>query len=413
MNILLCCPFDLSRPGGVTTVVETLTQRLRASGDRIVLLKPTHGVRVTRSTVDGVTRYDVPMRGYVAGHPWRSLAAAAAFLPLTCWRLARILRRERIAIVNAHYFVDAWLYFVALRALLPFRLVLSVHGSDVQGAEGVRNRRLIERSAPLLDGLVFCSDSFRRQSFAPRSPVERVSRVIWNGTTCDIGAADEERRHAICCIAHLNEEKGPDVLLAAFHLLAADFPELVLHFVGDGPMRAALAARTDALHLSDRVYFHGRLAPAEAIAMLRRAQVACLPSRREAFGLAVIEAMATRTPVVATRAGGIVEIIRDGVDGLLVAPEQPDALAAALRRVLTDAPLRGALAAEGERRVAAHFTASRFIDEYRALFAELAARQATHPTAAGGAAQSPAGGAKDPRSSTLVTRQGELPAKTA
>jgi glycosyltransferase involved in cell wall biosynthesis len=89
--------------------------------------------------------------------------------------------------------------------------------------------------------------------------------------------------------------------------------------------------------------------------------------------MVLVEAMSLRVPVVATTAGGIPEVLRHGVDGLLVPPDDPEQLAQALRKILEDAPLRARLTESAWGRAHSHFTAARFAEQYRALFAELLA----------------------------------------
>lgn len=108
------------------------------------------------------------------------------------------------------------------------------------------------------------------------------------------------------------------------------------------------------LGLGDAVRFLGERE--EVPEILRASDVALLPSWEEPFGRVVVEAMAMGVPVVATAIGGPAEIIRDGVDGVLVAPRQPEALAAAITRLLDDEPRRRAIGAASQRAVLARFS---------------------------------------------------------
>jgi glycosyltransferase involved in cell wall biosynthesis len=144
--------------------------------------------------------------------------------------------------------------------------------------------------------------------------------------------------------------KGLDVLLAAVARLAPDVPGLVLSVIGperDEPWVNGLIVEHG---LQATVSLEGRLPREQVAAHLWHSDVFVLPSRREAFGVAVLEAMAAGLPVVATEVGGIPEIVQFGRDGVLVPPEDSAALAAALGLVLSDPARREALATEGVRR---------------------------------------------------------------
>lgn len=135
---------------------------------------------------------------------------------------------------------------------------------------------------------------------------------------------------------------------------AASVPGLRLELVGDGPQRADVVAAVASAGSGDRVRFHGFLD--DPVPALRDADLLVLPSAAEACPMALLQAMALGLPVVASRAGGIPEVVRDGVDGLLVDTGDDDQLAAALRRLTEDPALRRRLGASARARVAERFT---------------------------------------------------------
>jgi glycosyltransferase involved in cell wall biosynthesis len=121
-------------------------------------------------------------------------------------------------------------------------------------------------------------------------------------------------------------------------------PEAYLSIVGDGPERVALEQLRDTLGLQDRVRFLGPLPRADALGLMRAADIVILSSAWENFPHGVVEALAVGTPVVATRVGGVPEVVVDGQNGLLVEPGDAAGFGAALRRLLDDEPLRLRLA---------------------------------------------------------------------
>lgn len=163
-----------------------------------------------------------------------------------------------------------------------------------------------------------------------------------------------ETARVVACVGGIQRRKGQLDLVEAAALLAADFPGLVLVLAGaagDAEYLAALQARIAALGLGDRFRFIGFEPEIRDLLAISTALVH--PSHSEGLGLAILEAMAVGLPVVATRCGGPEEVVEDGVSGLLVPPQDPPALAAALRRVLEDPSAARRLGAAAAARVRA------------------------------------------------------------
>jgi glycosyltransferase involved in cell wall biosynthesis len=186
----------------------------------------------------------------------------------------------------------------------------------------------------------------------------------------------------VVCVGRLRAVKGQGVLLGACRLLAARGIAVECHLVGDGPDRAALEERVRASGLDGRVRFHGWRTPAEVAVLLRAADVAAAPSvpspdgQLEGTPVAIMEAMATGLPVVASRLTGIPELVDDGVTGLLTHPGDPVALASALERLWRDPTERARLGEAGRLRVEQEF-------ELSASAAALASRFRASSEAAG------------------------------
>jgi alpha-1,3-rhamnosyl/mannosyltransferase len=126
-----------------------------------------------------------------------------------------------------------------------------------------------------------------------------------------------------------------------------ELAELNLVFAGEGFERERLASRARELGVDSRVRFLGSVDRARLAGLLRGARAFAFPSRGEPFGIALLEAMAAGVPAVATNAGGVTEFARDGVNALLVDPEDGRGLARAIARVVDDSPLRERLIAGG------------------------------------------------------------------
>jgi glycosyltransferase involved in cell wall biosynthesis len=168
-------------------------------------------------------------------------------------------------------------------------------------------------------------------------------------------------------IGRMEQQKGFDVLLRSL----VDVPDCSLVVVGEGSERQALQTLACDLGVDRRVVWAGW--NDDPRAWLPAFDVWVLPSRFEGFPLALLEALLAESAVAATDVGSVAEVVRDGETGLLVPPEDPAALAAAIRRLLRDEPLRSRLGAGGRRLVLERFTADHMARSFSALYDELLA----------------------------------------
>jgi glycosyltransferase involved in cell wall biosynthesis len=164
----------------------------------------------------------------------------------------------------------------------------------------------------------------------------------------------------IVSVGRLVAKKGFDLLIRAFARL--DRPQMRLRIAGDGPERQALVALAEAEGVADRVDFLGAQPHAAALALIRSGAIFALPCRtsstgdRDGIPVVLMEAMAAGKPVIAGRLDTIAELVEDGRSGLLVPPDDVDALAAALARLVDDAPGRAAMGLAGRAHVQEEFS---------------------------------------------------------
>ncbi len=176
----------------------------------------------------------------------------------------------------------------------------------------------------------------------------------------------------IACAARLVVEKGVDVLLRAFALLAPHHPQARLVIAGDGPQRAALTALADALGIGARVTWLGHVTREEVERQFRPAWVQVAPSRwPEPLGNVALEAMMRGTAVIATRGGGWTEVVQDGVTGRLVPPGDARALAEALSFIVSQCEEAERLGRAGRERALAQHTESEYINGWLAIYSAL------------------------------------------
>jgi glycosyltransferase involved in cell wall biosynthesis len=181
------------------------------------------------------------------------------------------------------------------------------------------------------------SDAMRRalQELAPRAAFRVIPNVVdHEAFPLKEGAPSADPSELLCAgMMTENGSKGIDYLLEAAALLAGRGRRFELHLAGDGPRRAEYEALAQSLGIAERVHFHGLIPKAELSALMRRADLFVLASRFDNNPCVIIEAMASGLPVVATRVGGVPEMVTEGT-GLLVEPHDPQALADGIDQAL-------------------------------------------------------------------------------
>jgi glycogen(starch) synthase len=178
----------------------------------------------------------------------------------------------------------------------------------------------------------------------------------------------------VFCVGRLVAEKGWDVAVRALANARESFPNISMTIVGDGPERSKLQQLSAELGIAESVSFVGWVPPDDVGELLRRAFAVLIPSRwREPFGLIALQAAEAGRPVIASRVGGLAEIVIDGVTGILVPPDDVFSLAGALRDLLAHPgkALRMGDAAREHKR--AEFDYDKFVASYEQLYGRLGA----------------------------------------
>lgn len=383
MRVLFVVPWD-QEVGGVTAVVGNLASWLEERNHGAVFLHPgaTNEPEKGR-TKRGFAGYRMRLRSpFVRDRPVRSVLAFWISLLPALARLVRLFRRERIDLVNIHYPLASFLYVVLAARLTGRPVVTSVHGADLfpKGEPlpryplGLRailrlSQRIVAPSRAYLDQVTEQLPAIRGRAGFIHNGIELEEfRLPASGRT-SMSPSVPRSRYVLTIAAH-NPKKGLDVLLKAFARIAPRFPDHGLVLVGNGPLTGELRELASGLGLEARVQFPGRIGRSKTVALLHGCDLFVLPSRAEPFGLAVLEAMACEKPVVATRVGGIREIVRDGEDGLLVEPDDVDALERAMVTLLDDPAASRELGREAILR-AQRFGTEENGRAYHALFDDL------------------------------------------
>ena len=309
------------------------------------------------------------------------------FSPVTLARLLRIIRQRRVQLLHLTDFgASTWGRLAARMARLPTIVQIISHHSPHQARGFPWYVELAYRvCAPLTAHALAISDSVKafavdHMGFASDAvevlhyPMPRHSFVI----PSDAEAAAVRREQGIGpddpvigSVTRFFPSKGIIFLVEAFAEVRRRHPNAWLLLVGQGPEEKRLRARAADLGVADRVRFAGF--QREAHRFVRAFDVAAVPSLEEGFGLVALEALALGVPVVASRQGGLPDIVQEGRTGLLVDAGDAAALAGALGRLLEDPALRqrmSAAAPEGLER----FSLDRYTSRLSALYHQLAER---------------------------------------
>jgi glycosyltransferase involved in cell wall biosynthesis len=173
-------------------------------------------------------------------------------------------------------------------------------------------------------------------------------------------------------VSILRRKKGHHVLLDAIPRILKKVPEAVFIFAGNGPQKENIENRIKELGLGEKVFLLGLRHDVPYI--LNSIDLFVLPTLQEALGTSFVEAMAMGKPLIGTDVGGVGELIKDGVNGFLIRPEDPSGLANAIIRMLQDKEKAKTMGKQGMEMVRKHFTSSRMCREMYDLYSSLLER---------------------------------------
>lgn len=342
MRILLACPYAWDAPGGVQVHVGQLAARLRDKGHEVLVLAPS-----SSRPAEPFVR--------VTGRPIRITynESVAPIAPTPrAYRLARIAAAEfRPDVVHVHEpFVPGPSMFTVLSSQAP--VVATFHAYADRS-------RLLSLAAPALRKVwrrlsVRIAVSQAAADFVGGPMRDRGAlRIVPNGADVEMFAsarpAELAEGRRILFVNRLDPRKGFRVMVDAFRALAAERRDVILVVAGDGAERTALQELS--IEMRSRVVMLGNVPHEDLPPYHAAVEVFCAPSTgRESFGIVLVEAMAAGLPVIASDIPGYREVVRDDVEGILVPPRDPEALARSLGRVLDDADLAKRLGEAGRQR---------------------------------------------------------------
>ena len=398
MNVgIVCYP----TVGGSGIVATELAKALAQRGHEVRLISTEIPFRVPDFQV-GLVFHAVHTPGYPLFREPQHLLSLAN-------KIVQVSREHRLDVIHAHYAIPHAAAAYLARQILANtagarvpRVITTLHGTDVTliGSDSSYSETAafcIDQS----DGVTAVSDSLRADTYRQLS-VRADIRVIPNFLDCDIhrrsedvalrarfagaagaapsigvaagdaGAAGAGETRLVIHVSNFRPVKRTEAVIDVFDRIRRRVPSRLL-LVGDGPDLDRAVRRARDLGLADAVVPLGE--QEQVVPLLSVADLFLLPSAQESFGLAALEAMACQVPVVASRVGGLPEVIEHGVTGFLHDPDDLEGMASSAAALLTDPPRHRAVAAAGLAAVQQRFCVNAIVPRYEAFYAEVLARQ--------------------------------------
>ncbi len=302
------------------------------------------------------------------------------------WAIYRRLRTRQYDLLHSHWILPQGFTGVLAAKPLGIPHVITVHGSDVLSLPGKMLGKF-KRFALNRADIVSVNSSVTRKAVLNLTSKIAALHTIPTGVTnvepnpkSTAGIRKEFRREngpLLVFVGRLVYEKGIDDLINAAHILKARMPDLTVLVIGDGQDRPALEKQAEQLGVQDRVKFKGWVPPEQVPDYMAAGDIFVGPSKMspeggvEAQGLTFAEAMLAGCPVIATRSGGIPDIVRHEETGLLVSESAPDEITAAVEKLVNDPGLRNRLVNSGRELVREKYVRPKPAETFSAIFEDL------------------------------------------
>lgn len=353
--------------GGAEVLLRDLADGLQRSGYRVSVCYSTPGPLVRE-----IAALDVPMT---------RLPRLARIDPVLLLNMIRVMRREQPQIVHTHLFKSDFHGRLAARLSGVPIVVSTLHNTHAWAKNPVLGG-LYSASARFADTLIAVSDEVRtfaieHQYAAPEKIASIANGVDTRRFEGQDAAGQQLRRELgiapdaplIGVVARLSPQKDHQTFLLAAATIVKALPTARFLIAGDGVLRETLIASAHTLGLQEHVVFCGIRSDIPAV--LGALDLLVFSSRWEGLPVALLEGMAAARPVVATAVGGVPGVVIDGSTGLLVPPGEPDALAQACLRVLSDPGRANQMGQAGRARVEAHYSIGTMIRQTIAVYETL------------------------------------------
>jgi glycosyltransferase involved in cell wall biosynthesis len=317
MKVLIPIPHYYPIIGGLETWTKNIAERLSNRADIYIVTgkvknqpdkEVSAGVNIFRTSLFSISNLSYSSKLYIL-----------ASLPFIFLKSISLIKKEKVDIIHCQGFLSSLLGF-CLHIL--FRIPYIVTVQRLEGRSNLLKNFIYKKASLCIAASLAIKNNFSAVGV-------KNTEVIPNGI--DLKRFEglklfRPKEFTVITVARLEEVKGIEHLIKA-----VDNFNLVI--IGEGSKRKCLEALVEELHLENRVKFLGEIPNNDIPANLKKAHCFCLPSLSEGFGIVILEAMAAGLPVVATRVGGIIDIVKDGETGILVEPKNSEEIRGAVLKI--------------------------------------------------------------------------------
>lgn len=298
------------------------------------------------------------------------------FLP-TFLNLRKIIKSFDPHIIHIHYMPSNFTNLFYYRGLK--NLIISVWGSDIIYDNPKKQeslRQIFYKRALLSQARVLtATNNFLRHKILEYFPNAREVEIIPFGVDTDKFKLDtrglKKEKITISFVKHLTPKYGPSFLIKAFSKVAERYPNVELYMVGEGELMQELIKLARDLGVDDKIYFQGHISQIEVVELLKRTDIFVMPSIYETFGVAALEASAMEIPVIATKVGGVQEVVKDGKTGFLVDKEDISKLSNAILKLIKNKKLRKLFGKYGRSFVRENYEWNNNVNKMGKIYLEL------------------------------------------
>ena len=273
-------------------------------------------------------------------------------------------------LVHLHCVGPGTLFYLESTKVKPVPLLVTLTGMDFEKQCGLQ---VFESILRLSDWTTVKSKAILHRARQIVPSIGSRSSVVYRGRRDPLPELHSPPTllPRIVCVGRLATVKGFDLALSAFAIIVRHFPEVEMVIAGDGPQRSALEQQAESLGLAEKVQWLGWVAPEQIPALLATAQAVLIPSRSEGLPRVAVEAALMARPVVATKVGGIPEVVIHQRTGLLVEPENEGVLADAIIYFLTHREEGESMGYSARSLALEQFNLDHCLDSYHALYEQL------------------------------------------
>ncbi len=288
--------------------------------------------------------------------------------------MARVSREEKLDVLNVHYAIPHATAAYLAREITGVPYVVTLHGSDVTILGSDPSYQIVNNHSVEKANAVTAVSKFIQMEAYERLGIEREVKVIPNfvdtqafsPALCEASETNSSECGGIIHVSNFRPVKRVPDLVYAMAIVTKEEPNAKLTLVGDGPDRHGVEKLIEDLKLHRNVTLTGFRS--DIPNLMRCSDIGVLCSETESAPLTLLEGMSTGLPMVATKVGGVLEIVEDGKNGLIVPPKYPEELAQAILRLYRDQKLRKRLGEKARKTVLERYTAEKVVNQYIETF---------------------------------------------